>query len=58
MSNGSAKHFRMTARVLRDSDLESVRAVTEPELNSQRSASFRRNVGRKFANCRTFVNKN
>jgi hypothetical protein len=40
MSNGSAKHIRVTARPIRDSDLESLVAVTEPSLSSQTSSKL------------------
>jgi hypothetical protein len=51
-SNSSAKQFRTTACAFRNSDLESVRAVNEPELTPRNQASSQRNVARNFANWR------
>jgi hypothetical protein len=51
-SNGSARQFRITARTFRDSDLESMRAVNEPEPTPRNRASSQRNIARNFANWR------
>ena len=48
MSQGSSIHVRVAARPFQDRDLESVRAVTEPELNSQKSSSFPRECCARF----------
>src|ERR1700683_3315061 len=52
MSEGSSMHVRVTSRTFRNSDLESVCEVNEPEPTHRNQASPQRNVARNTANWR------
>ena len=58
MPDRSIKHFRITARPSQDGNLDTVLAVTEPELNSQISTKYPNESWTKFRQLAKFRHLN